>query len=249
MLFRILLSGCLGAIFTFSFAFAQSMDDLALLTEQYPPFNFKKDGQLQGISIDLLELMLKKAGSQLTRKDIQLLPWARAYKKTMENKNTVLFVTTRTKERENLFKWVGPITDTSIVLIAKKGDDIHINSLEEIKKYKIGVISEDVGEQLLVKDGIKDNLERVSKTILNIKKLNAGRIDAIAYAEKVAKWEIKANGFNPGDYETVYVLKKGQVYYALHKDTPDSVVEKLQSALGEIKREGKLQSILDKYTK
>ena len=180
MLFRILLSVCLGAIFTFSVAFAQSMDDLALLTEQYPPFNFKKDGQLQGISIDLLELMLKKAGSQLTRKDIQLLPWARAYKKTMENKNTVLFVTTRTKERENLFKWVGPITDTSIMLIAKKGDDIHINSLEEIKKYKIGVISEDVGEQLLVKDGIKDNLERVSKTILNIKKLNAGRIDALA---------------------------------------------------------------------
>jgi polar amino acid transport system substrate-binding protein len=34
-----------------------SAKDLTYITEQYPPYNFERDGRLQGISIDLLEMM------------------------------------------------------------------------------------------------------------------------------------------------------------------------------------------------
>ena len=35
-------------------ATAASVDDIVFVTENYPPFNFEKDGDLQGVSVDTL---------------------------------------------------------------------------------------------------------------------------------------------------------------------------------------------------
>ena len=60
---------------------------------------------------------------------------------------------------------------------------------------------------------------------------------------------LKANGFNPADYESVYVLNSKELYFAFHKDTPDSVIEKLQAALDSVKADGEYEKILDRYLK
>ena len=95
----------------------------------------------------------------------------------------------------------------------------------------------------------KDKLESVPSTSTNILKLKRGRIDLWAYGENVAAWEIKAQGFDPNDYETVYVLNEKELYYAFHKETQNSVIRHLQSALDSLKVEGTYEEILDKYLK
>lgn len=231
--------------------FAQSVDDIVFMTENYPPFNFEEDGRLQGISTDLMVLILKNLDSKQTREDIRLLPWARGYRLTLNQKNTSLFATTRTAEREKLFKWVGPITTTSIGLLARKERKIKINSLADIKKYRVGVVRSDIGEQLLVNAGIPlQNLDRVGgtdATLTSITKLNKGRIDVWSYETNVAKWEVKAKGFKVDEYETVYVLKEGELYFAFHKDTPEGLLQQLQDALDVLKAQGAHQKIIDKY--
>ena len=99
---------------------AQTVDDLTFITEDYPPFNFERDGKRQGIAVDALAEMLALAGARKTRADIKVWPWARGYETALKEKNTVLFSTTRTEAREGLFKWVGPIMPSRIVLVAKK---------------------------------------------------------------------------------------------------------------------------------
>ncbi len=69
------------------------------------------------------------------------------------------------------------------------------------------------------------------------------------YGENVAKWEIKKNGFNPSAYETVYVLKEKELYYAFHKATSDLLIQKLQGVLDDLKEQGEYQRIMDKYLK
>lgn len=233
--------------------FAQSVDDIVFMTENYPPFNFEKDGRLQGIAADLMVLILKKLDSKQTREDIRLLPWARGYRLTLNQKNTCLFATTRTAEREKLFKWVGPITTTSIGLLARKERKVKIQSLADIKDYHVGVVRSDIGEQLLVNAGIPlQNLDRVGgtdATLTSITKLNKGRIDVWSYETNVAIWEIKAKGFKVEEYETVYVLKEGELYFAFNKDTPDLVIEKLQAALDSVVADGEYQKNLDRYLK
>ena len=247
-------STVLSVCFIFcSFSFAGSVDELVIITETYPPFNYEQKGNLQGISVEIMGLILKKAGSKLTIKNIQLLPWSRGYKNVQNVKNTCLFSTTRTPERENLFKWVGPIISNKNVLIALKAKNIKIQSINDCKKYKIGVVSDDIGEQLLLKEGFKkEALDRIGGTTAitqSIQKLIRGRIDLFSYSEAVVQWEIKNLKKNPGDFETVYTLSEGQLYYALNKETSDAVISQMQKALDELKRGDEIKGIIQKYTK
>ncbi len=70
---------------------ADWVDDLILMTESFPPFNFEENCEMEGISLELAEKMLRIAGSRLTRKDIHQALWARAYRDALETENTVLF--------------------------------------------------------------------------------------------------------------------------------------------------------------
>lgn len=248
----ILLISCLY----FSSANAQSVDDLILMTESFPPFNFEKDGKLQGISVDLMERMLESLNSRLGRKDIKLLPWARAYRDIIEINHSVLFLMERNKARENLFKWVGPVMPTIYGLIARKDRKIKIKSVDEAKKLRIGVVSKDLGEQLLLERGIgQENIDPAPSGEVNLLKLNNGRIDVWNYEVSVAKWIINQSGFSIDDYETVYIMKKGDSFFAFHRDTDDSLVRQFQQALDKLKKksdkthESELDKIINRYLK
>ncbi len=231
--------------------FAESVDDMTFYTEEYPPFNFKEKGVSKGFAVDILGEMLKLLNSSKSTDDFEFRPWANSYRMLEKVKNVCLFGTTRTEKRENNFKWVGPISKNVYGLMAKKNRKIKIKSFEDIKKYRVGGIRDDVAIQLLVERGIpKNNIQQVAKTRSNIDKLNFNRIDMWAYGVNVAKWELKASGFNPEDYEVVYIIDDVyDVYYAINKETSDKLVTDLQWALDEVKKQGLYQKIMDKYLK
>jgi polar amino acid transport system substrate-binding protein len=232
-------------------SFGQSIDDLIFVTEDYPPFNFSQKGISRGISVDALLEMLALAGSKKTRGDINVWPWARGYETALNEKNTVLFSTTRTAARENLFKWVGPIMPARNVLIAKKSSAIKINALKDLNhtQLKIGVVREDIGAQLLLDAGVaKDRTHQANSGISVAKMLHAGRVDLWAYGAPVILWNLKELGYPTNEYEEVFTLSDSQQYYfALHKSTDDKLVAKLQKALNELKKNGRFNQIVARY--
>lgn len=249
----------LGVIITLSMGMvpdisAQTADDILFMTEEFPPVNFIQDGEIKGISVDLMVLMLQKLGSQVSRDDFKLYPWARGFEIIQRKPNTCLFAMGRTPERENDFKWVGPIIWTRMVLMARKDRKLFIQSSDDINKYRIGVVIKDSAENILLKKGVRqETLYRMSGTDATnaiIRLLNLNGIDAWAYEEIAAKWILKKNGLNPEAYESAFVLKEGeQAYFAFHKDTSDSLIQNFQSVLDKLKAEGKYQDILAKYLK
>jgi len=68
--------------------------DLFYMTEDYKPYNYVENNQLQGISVDLLKLMWKEMG--YSEQKINQLPWARGYDFVQKKADTVLFATART---------------------------------------------------------------------------------------------------------------------------------------------------------
>jgi polar amino acid transport system substrate-binding protein len=228
---------------------AQTIDSLILMSEQFPPYNFEQDNRVQGISIDLMALCLEKLGAEIGRKDIQILPWARAFNALLNDQNTVLFAITRTEERENLFKWVGPISSARNVLIAKKENKIIINSPEDLKQYHIGVVRNDAGEQLMEKKVwfSKEQLVINSYSRSSILQLDLGRIDLFAYDEVVVKWLLKEEGLDPDDFESVYLLEEGFHYFGFNINTPVLIIQQFQNVLDEIKESGEYDQIVSKY--
>jgi len=56
------------------------------------------------------------------------IPWTEGYQRTLDEKNTVLFLTARLPQREQLFKWAGQIVSIKYVLLAKKDKNISITA-------------------------------------------------------------------------------------------------------------------------
>ncbi len=213
-----------------------SAKDLTYITEQHPPYSYEKDGMLQGISVDLLEKAWERMGVDLNRSVIRLLPWTEGYERTLTENNTVLFPTGRLPEREQLFKWAGPIASGRYVLLAKRDKNISVSDQEDLKKIKIGTIEDDMAIQMLLNRGVKKEdiiLETNSTPIMQM--LKNGSIDAWAYNDITGIWEIQESGENTSDYEIPYVLGIADAYLAFNKEVPDSLVEPFQEAIDYMK--------------
>jgi ABC-type amino acid transport substrate-binding protein len=214
---------------------ASNLDNVSIYTEEYPPYNYRdKNGEVQGIAIDLLVDAHKHANISFDKDTIKLRPWSNAYQKLLDTPNTLLFSMTRTEEREKLFKWAGPISKTKVVLLAKKSNNIRIDDISDISKYSIGGIYNDIGLTLVT--GIMANKGQIrpflSATAI-AKMLNLGRIDLWAYEENVAKDFIKRLNLDLDDFEAVYTLSDAELYFAFNVNTDQNVIDHLQSILDE----------------
>lgn len=222
--------------------------DLIYITEDYRPYSYEENDKLKGIAVDLLKLMWREMG--YPNQPVRLYPWARGYNTILTTPNSVLFAMSRTQARENQFKWVCSINMNRHVLISRKDRNIKINTLDDAKRYTIGMVRDDASGQLLVNAGFDPNrLHKVSRLIQNIKMLNVNRIDMFAYGEKTARDVIKNNGLRIEEYETVFVISEEKACYAFHIDTPDQLIHQFQKALDAITITPAYQILLDQYFK
>ncbi len=227
---------------------AVTPEELVYVTENFEPYNYEENSQMKGVAVDLLRLVWQQMGVKPQK--ISVYPWARGYSMLQHQSNVVLFTTARTQEREKLFKWVGPITirGQRCVLVAKKDRGIKIESLEDAKQYRIGTVREDYAEQLILNMGIaKTTIEPVSNMMSNLYKIQARRIDLIAYTEKSFYKIIETAGFNTDDFESVYLIKEVFPCYAFSKAIPEILIEQFQGALDKVKQGPEYQKLLEKY--
>jgi len=210
--------------------------DLTYLTEQYPPFNYEKDGQLQGIAVELLEAITATMGEGITEDEMRLMPWTDGYQTTLNQTNTVLFSTARLPEREASFKWVGPIYTAQKVLFARRDREISIHHPEDLAGYKIGVITDDAAiPQLLALGVTSDQLVADSDPAVIMTKLEQGELDLWCYGEDAGNYFANEQTGRYGYFKVVYTLQKYELYYAFNKETPDTVVGSFQAALDRVK--------------
>ena len=87
-------------------------------------------------------------------------------------------------DRKILFNWVGPISPREIWLFKLASrEDIVLRSLEDAKRYQIGVVRKSSSANYLLKNGFSEdkNLQLANLEIQNIKKLFIGRIDLVPF--------------------------------------------------------------------
>jgi polar amino acid transport system substrate-binding protein len=224
-----------------------SAQKITVVTEEYPPYNYTDGGKVTGASTEIVEEVLKRAGIDYTLKSY---PWARTYKMAQDEKDVLIYSIGRSEAREKMFKWVAPIAPYNIYLFKLKSrGDVKIGTIDEAKKFNIGGVRDDVRAQHLQGKGF--DLKVVDTDLLNVKKLNAKRIDAFPIDELGCAYLLKNNGFNPADYEKTLFLKdvSTDLYMAFSLKTDDAVVEKCKKAFEAVKADGTFKKIQEKYSK
>ncbi|MBR7791049.1 ABC transporter substrate-binding protein [Undibacterium sp. FT147W] len=112
-------------------------ETLHLLIQEYAPFSYTepKTGEIRGFVTDKIMEIMRRAGET---PDISSTSLARGLNATLNDDNTCLFAFRRTPERENSFKWVGPLTNDNWVLYGRKNDSRVLKKFEDAKPYSIG---------------------------------------------------------------------------------------------------------------
>ena len=221
--------------------------DLKIMAEEYPPYSYRLAGKPAGLVVDLVYMIHEQMGEDLP--DIKFYPWARGYKNLLSGVGDALFPMAMTPERSGLFKFVGPVLWDDIYFYRKKGVGVEISCVDDAKKVKkIAVTRDDVFHKNLIGMGFT-NLDISSSQKSDFLKLLKGRVDLVPMGCKSYCYFMKKYPeLNPDDYErvgpTVFFTT---AYIAFNKNTPDSVIEKWQKALDELKAQGRWLEIVEEY--
>lgn len=223
-----------------------NLADYRFMTEEFAPMNYIEDGELKGISVDLLQAIFENAGVDRKAADSEVMDWPEAYDIVLNDEDTVLFTMAKTGEREPLFKWAGPIMENTNALFAKKSSNIVVNDTGDLAAYKIGAISDTSSFSLLTDSGYpQEKITGAESAGDAFTLLEKGDIDMWSTGEAAGLYYLKNMAANPGDYEVVYRFEPYEFYYAFNIDTPDSVVGKFQEALDAAKKDMNGTSVFD----
>jgi len=240
-------------LFCFIFtAFTQAApQQLMLVTEHFPPFQFVSQSEhVDGFATKLIEAALKLTPYQY---QVKIYPWSRSFFLAQNKENTCIFLMSRDKAREKQFQWVAPILSTNDYFIALSSrDDIKINNIEDVKKYKVAVLKGDRTYYNLLKLGFIENknLYVINDSTSMLKVLTKRKqIDFILSDIIDVKYRAMFNNMDYGLFKAYFKLNKTPVdlYFACSLKTPKEVVEKLSLAFGTIKENGTYDKILDSW--
>ena len=215
-----------------------------LVTEEYPPVTFMRDGKPSGFVTDMVREIVARQGIP---DNIRLTSWKNAYNMALLHPKVVLFSAERTPERENLFQWVGPVGKNSSILYAKKGSGIRINSLEEAKAIAaIATTTNWFTEQHLKREGFK-NLLSSPDPVSNVRQLMNGEVQLSIFTDITIQEIVRDAGYSMHDLEPVFTVSQTYFYIAISRDTPAGVAQAWQSTLDSLKKDGAFEKMYLSY--
>lgn len=212
--------------------------NLTFYTEENPPFNYVENGTLQGISVDLLEMITARMGEEVSRDRVQVVPWTVGYQAALSGPDTVLFTAARIPARESSFSWAGPVYAYTNALFARADREISITSPEDLQYYRIGVIPDDITILQLREAGVnQSNLVQETDVGILVALLQSGEIDLLGYQEEAGRYFASQLTGEESSLKVVYRLPALEGYYVFSRDVPESTVQAFQQALDTIKIE------------
>ncbi|WP_092826454.1 substrate-binding periplasmic protein [Vreelandella subterranea] len=197
---------------------------LIINTEDYPPFNYPSEqGQIIGSATQVLRAALHAADVDA---EFRLLPWARAYTAARLREQNCVYSTTRTTEREALFRWAGPLVVNEWAAFSLEGQDIKASSIQELADFRVGSFREDAVGNHVAAQGVE--VLRAPNERENLARLNAGLVDVIVTGK--ATGEFLANAENVA-LNHLFTFYRAPLYLACHPSVSRNLIKRLQHNL------------------
>lgn len=219
---------------------------ITVVTEEYPPYNYlDANKQIAGLSTDVVREVLRRA--QIPYR-MGLYPWARAYHMALEQPNVLIYSIGRNSQREDLFQWVDIIAPYNVFMYRLRSrPEVQVQKIEQLSRYRIGAVRDDVRAQYLAKNGIPADL--VVDDSANAKKLASQRIDLFPIDEIAMVALYRREGLDPDTVEKAMALPdlSAGLYMAFSLQTPTELAERCRNALRDMRRDGTLDKIKAGY--
>lgn len=225
-----------------------AIQDINIVTEQFPPYNYMSNGVLKGASTEIVQAAL-----QLLKIDanISVYPWARAYQMAKHHPNTLIFSMAKTPERVKSFKWGGalvPVESCFFALDSRR--DIKVNKLEDAYQYAVTTQREGNTEHALKNMNFVAGKNLFSSVSADSSYMSilTGRADLWGFPTQVVKnMTSQSKHANKPKLRKVFCFDVSYLYIGFSLGTPDETVEQFNQALSKIRGNGQYKQILAKY--
>jgi len=213
-----------------------------------PPLSFEQDGQVTGLAVELLRRMAEAAGLEL---NLALQPRLRAEKSFLDTPGSLLFPLARLPERENRYRWVGPVLPRRVGIYSlAQRTDIRYRGLHQLDSLRVGATAGTATLEQLLGEGLKPGKElEVSPSYeASVRKLLAGRMDLLVIGDLNIYWQLQQMREPADRIREVAVLDASVDYsFGLHLDGAAAPADALQRALDQLRRSGAVERVKQAY--
>lgn len=232
-------------------ASTKSTSIIHIMTEHLPPYQIvDRDQKLSGFAVEIIKETMARSHFAYSLKSY---PWVRSYKLAQIKANHCIFSLARLASREQLFKWVGPISHISnTAMWALKGRAIQVNNLEDAKKYTIAVNRDDIAHIGLMERGFNESEHLYvlddAKSLINLL-ITRPEIDLIVADNTTIKFRTELAGAKINQLQRIYEIKDLPLnfYFACSKHTDDDTVKHLTESLQSLYQDGSYDTIWAKW--
>jgi len=212
---------------------------------EYPPFEYKENGEFKGIDMDLIRMVAEKMGADYEIIDMDfdaLIPSLVSKKIDM-----AIAAITITDERKKQVDFSIPYYTANQAIIAPKINDIVINN-EDVKINKSSDLIDGTTGQIYIDENFiktgkmeKKNLKKYATNIEAITDMLNGNVDVVIIDDGAAQGYSKLKPI-----KTIFVIDTGENYgIAFQKGSP--YVSKVNSILNEIINSNDWIELIQKY--
>lgn len=235
---------CVLMLWLFASLAGRAFAELHLLTEEAPPTSFSRDGELQGLAVDVVRALIERTGDA---GKIELLPWTRGYHLAQNQPNTAVFSTVRTPEREHKFQWVGPLLIGTTSFYSLKSRNLRFDNLQQAAESgPLAVPKQWYTFETLSARGFK-NLYGVASSKNMVTMLKHGRVQLIATEDLTLKDELASGGLQPEQVQAHLPFMRSAYYIAFSLQTDTALVERWRRALDDMHKDGSFAQIFRRW--
>ena len=208
----------------------------------FPPYEFMDDnGTIVGIDAEIAQAICDKLDMKLEIKDMEFDSLITAVQ--TGSIDVSLAGMTVNDERLESVNFSDSYATGKQVVIVKEGSEIA--TVDDIADKMIGVQSGTTGDIYCTDDYGQDHVKQFNNGSLAVAALQNGQVDCVVIDNEPAKSFVSTNeGLKILDTE--YVTEDYAI--AIAKENTE-LLDKINTALGELKAEGKIDEILAKYIK
>lgn len=208
----------------------------------FPPYEFvDENNNVAGIDAEIAAAVAEKLGMELEIKDMAFDSLITAV--STGSVDVVLAGMTVTPEREESVNFSESYATGIQVVIVK--EDSAIATIDDLADKKIGVQTGTTGDIYCAGDYGEENIARYDNGALAVAALQNDQVDCVVIDNEPAKAFVAANeGLKILDTE--YITEN---YAAAFAKENTELLEKFNTALAELKAEGKIDEIIAKYIK
>ena len=233
-------------VLTFSIIFTAHGRDITGVTVNWAP-HYGAEVRDGGALTVITKEAFRRAGHEA---NLEFIAWNRALKNVEAGQDDFVMGAYYNSERAAIYWMSDPIYSIDMGLVALK--DLGFNrmeSLQDLTDFKIGV---SLGYANTPEFDAADYLDKepAPSPKLNMRKLFRGRVDLVAGAFDILRYEANAENLPTAKLEFVNPpLQSNALHIMISRAVPDGeeLVSGFNNALAEMKQDGTMQTILREY--